>query len=151
MSQSLAKLYTHIVFSTKDRFPFLCNRELQQELNAYIGGIIRTLNSQPVVVNGVKDHLHIFCTVSKNSAVSKLVGEIKRVSSIWIKTKDKNLSKFHWQDGYCALSIGRSEINNVCAYIENQEEHHSITTFQDEYRKFLTEYEIEYDEQYVWD
>jgi putative transposase len=151
MSQSLAKLYAHIVFSTKDRFPFLSNKNLKSELHAYIGGILRTLNSQPVVINGVTDHVHILCAFSKNHSISKVVGEIKRVSSIWIKTKDEKLSKFHWQDGYGAFSIGRSEIADVCTYIENQENHHTIKTFKDEYRKFLEEYEVEYDERYVWD
>jgi REP element-mobilizing transposase RayT len=124
---------------------------LRSELHSYIGGILRTLNSPPVVVNGIVDHVHILCSFSKNHSISKIVGEVKRVSSIWIKTKDENLSKFHWQEGYGAFTVGRSEINSVCSYIENQENHHSVKTFQDEYRKFLEDYEVEYDERYVWD
>lgn len=151
MSQSLAILYAHIIFSTKYRFPFLTDRNLRNEVHAYIGGILKTWDSKPLIINGSADHIHILCSFSKNHPVSKIVGEIKRVSSIWVKIKDENLSGFYWQDGYGAFTIGRSEINNVYSYIENQENHHATKTFQDEYRGFLDEYEVEYDERYVWD
>ncbi len=120
-------------------------------MHAYLGGICKTLDSRPIIVGGVADHVHILCLLSKNHAPSKVIGELKRVSSIWVKTKGEMLAKFHWQSGCGAFSIGRSEVAVVRAYIENQEEHHKIKTFQEEFRVFLQEYEIEYDERYIWD
>jgi putative transposase len=151
MSQSLTRLYAHITFSTKDRYPYLVQNSLREELHSYIGGVLKTLDSQPVIIGGVADHVHILSRMSKNHSISKIIGEVKRVSSIWIKTKSPDLSRFHWQNGYGAFSIGRSEINAVENYIRNQEGHHRIKTFKDEFLSFLHEYEIEYDERYVWD
>jgi putative transposase len=151
MPQSLTQLYAHMVFSTKERFPFLSDNAIRDEMHAFIGGICNTLDSQPVIVGGVSDHVHILCLLSKNQALSRIIGELKRVSSIWIKTKGGILSKFHWQNGYGAFSIGRSEIDTVRIYIQNQSEHHQKRTFQDEYRAFLQEFKMEYDEKYVWD
>ncbi len=151
MPQSLSKFYTHITFSTKDRFPFLNEKNVRKEMHAYAGGICKTLDSQPIIVGGIADHIHILCLLSKNHALAKVIGELKRVSSIWVKTKGEMLTKFHWQSGYEAFSIGRSEVDVVRAYIENQEEHHKKKTFQEEFRTFLQEYGIEYDERYIWD
>ena len=124
---------------------------MREEVHDYLGGTIRSLDSYPVIINGISDHVHILFVKSKNLSVSKIVAEVKRVSSIWVKNKFKELKKFYWQDGYGAFSVGRSEVNRICKYIENQEKHHLVRTFQDEYRKYLKEYEIEYDEKYVWD
>ena len=126
MSQSLTKLYAHITFSTKDRYPYLTQNSIREEMHAYIGGVLKTLDSQPIIIGGGADHVHILSRMSKNHPVSKIIGEVKRVSSIWIKSKSPDLSRFHWQNGYGAFSIGRSEIITVEKYIRNQEEHHRI-------------------------
>jgi putative transposase len=151
MPQSLARLFTHITFSTKERFPFLNEKVFRNEMHAFLGGICKTLESPPIIIGGIADHVHILCLISKNHAVSKVIGELKRVSSLWSKTKGGVLTKFHWQNGYGAFSIGRSEVNAVRAYIEGQEEHHRKKTFQEEFRSFLADYGIEYDERYIWD
>jgi REP element-mobilizing transposase RayT len=151
MPQSLTKLYVHIVFSTKDRFPFLNDKRIRNEMHSYLGGICNSLESPPLIIGGISEHVHILCQQSKNRAISKVIGEIKRVSSIWSKTKGGILTKFQWQNGYGAFSIGRSEIEIVRRYIENQEDHHGKKSFQDEFREFLKEFEMEYDERYVWD
>ena len=151
MSQSLTRLYAHITFSTKDRYPYLAQKSIREEMHAYIGGVLKTLDSQPIIIGGATDHVHILSRMSKNNPVSKIIGEMKRVSSIWIKTKNPDYARFHWQNGYGAFSIGRSEVNAVEKYIRNQEEHHKIKTFKDEFLSFLEEYEIDYDERYVWD
>jgi putative transposase len=152
MPQSLTSLYTHIIFSTKDRFPFLDSTDVRHEMHAFLGGVLKTMDSYPTIVGGVSDHVHILCLLSKNHAVSKVVGELKRASSVWAKTKEERIfSKFFWQNGYGAFSIGRSEVDAVRAYIESQQEHHRRRTFQEEYRAFLEEYGIQYDEKYVWD
>jgi hypothetical protein len=79
------------------------------------------------------------------------VKEVKRTSSGWVKGLSPKLASFHWQGGYAAFSVSQSNLKDVIAYIENQEEHHKRVTFQDEYRAFLHAYGVEYDERYVWD
>ncbi|MEX1138077.1 MAG: IS200/IS605 family transposase [Bacteroidota bacterium] len=151
MPQSLAKLYVHIVFSTKERFPFLQDKDIQEEMHAYLGGICRNQNSPALVVGGVTDHVHILSRLARVISVADLLKELKIQSSKWIKTKGGFLTKFRWQNGYGAFSVGQRELETVISYIRSQQEHHRKKTFQEEYRQFLKEYEIEYDEQYVWD
>jgi hypothetical protein len=116
-----------------------------------MGGILNGLDAKPVIVGGIADHVHIVCSVPKNESIARTVGELKRVSSIWIKSKDRSLADFYWQNGYGAFSVGTFDIDIVRIYIENQEMHHAEKTFQNEYIKMLEDHEIEYDEQYVWD
>lgn len=151
MSQSLAKLYVHIIFSTKNRFPFLQDKEIKNEMHSYLGGAFNELQSQVIAVGGVADHVHILCTLSKNLSLAKLVGEVKRESSKWVKTKGRGVSKFAWQNGYGAFSISQPHVEAVRKYIARQEEHHRKKTFQDEFRAFLKQYDVEFDERYVWD
>ena len=151
MSQSLAKILVHLVFSTKERRPFLRDLQLRDELHRYLGGIILNLDCQPIIVGGVEDHVHSLFALARTSALSEIVKEIKRGSSLWIKTKSKGLSDFAWQNGYGAFSIGSSQIEAVRRYIKNQEEHHRTASFQDEFRTLLRRYRIECDERYVWD
>lgn len=149
MSQSLSKVYTHLVFSTKHRHPLL-SPEVQPELFKYFGGICNNIECYPVKIGGYTDHVHILCLLSKKIALMNAMEEIKKSSSKWIKTKGETFAKFHWQDGYGAFSVNPSEINVVSEYIENQTEHHKRKTFQEEYRMFLKKYKVEYDERYVW-
>lgn len=151
MPQSLAKLYVHIIFSTKNRYPFLQDKEIRNEMHSYLGGACNELDSQVLIVGGVADHVHILCTLSKNLSLAKLVGEVKRESSKWVKTKGRGLSKFAWQNGYGAFSVSQSQVEVVRKYIGKQEEHHRKKTFQDEFRASLRKYEIKFDERYVWD
>ena len=150
MGQSLVKNYVHIVFSTKHRQPFI-NEAIEKELYSYIGGICKALECPPIKIGGYYDHVHILCMLSKKITLMKLLEEIKSHSSKWIKTKDESLKNFYWQDGYGAFSVNPAEVDVVIKYIENQKEHHGKVTFQDEYRKFLKKYKVEYDEKYVWD
>lgn len=150
MGQSLVKNYLHLVFSTKYRAP-LIHPPAEVELHSYLGGICNKLECQVIKVGGSTDHIHILCMLSKKIALMKLVEGIKLHSSKWIKTKGIEYKNFYWQDGYGAFSVNPSELNNVIAYISNQHEHHRIKTFQEEYRIFLKEYNVEYDEKYVWD
>jgi putative transposase len=120
-------------------------------MHAYLGGTCKALDCPVLKVGGVSDHVHILCALSRSLTIAKLVGEIKRESSKWVKTKGKMLGKFAWQSGYGAFSVSQSEVERVRAYIAGQQEHHRIRTFQDEYRAFLRENGVEYDERYVWD
>jgi len=102
-------------------------------------------------VGGVDDHVHVLSTLSRISDAAIMVNEVKRSSSLWIKGRNRRLKDFTWQSGYGVFSIGFSQIPTVRRYILNQDEHHKKVSFQDELRRFLKRYEIEYDERYVWD
>lgn len=149
MSQSLSKLYVHLIYHTKYSSVLIRNEE-KQKLYAYIGSVLKSNESIPIVINGTNDHLHILCVMSKNIALAKLVEEIKRHSSRWIKTLDEYYNEFAWQGGYGGFSVSPSIHNKTKRYIENQEEHHKRKTFQEEYLMFLKEYGVEYNEKYLW-
>jgi REP element-mobilizing transposase RayT len=119
-------------------------------LYAYIGGIIKANEAVPIKINGTENHLHILTTMSKNMPLAKFVEEIKRNSSRWIKSKEEHYQHFAWQGGYAGYSVSQSKVSVVEKYIENQKEHHKKETFQDEYVKFLREYNVDFDEKYLW-
>jgi putative transposase len=116
-----------------------------------MASIFKALKSPALIINGTSDHLHSLLSLSRVMTIADLVEEVKTGSSKWIKTKGKQFHTFHWQSGYGAFSIGQSQVPGVRRYIRRQKEHHRRMTFQDEYRKFLNAYEVEYDERYVWD
>jgi REP element-mobilizing transposase RayT len=151
MAQSLARLWTHLIFSTKDRFPFLTDKALRSDMHAYLSEMFRKQGCETLIVGGVEDHTHSLFALSRTHAIAGVIKEVKRTSSGWIKGASRKLSKFHWQGGYAAFSVSQSNLVNVIRYIENQEEHHKRVTFQDEYRAFLNAYGIEFDERYIWD
>jgi len=151
MSQSLAQVYLHIIYSTKHREPFLVDDGLRREMHAYIASIFKAYESLPLIVGGTTDHVHILCTLPRTETYAKMIGKSKRNSSKWVKTKDPKLSNFMWQNGYGAFSVSHSLISKVQAYISNQEQHHQKKTFQEELREFLTKHGITFDEQYIWD
>ena len=151
MPQSLAKILVHTVFSTKERRPFLRDKALREELHRYLGGILTNLDCQPIIAGGVEDHVHLLCALSRTCEPAEMVKEVKRGSSLWLKTKGPHLQGFAWQNGYGIFSIGFSQIPSVRDYIARQEEHHRKVSFQDEFRHLLRRYETEFDERYVWD
>ena len=151
MAQSLAKILLHLVFSTKERRPFLKDQTLREELHRYLGGILTNLECQPLIIGGVEDHVHLLFAHSRTATVADVVKELKRGSTVWLKTKSPGLSEFAWQNGYGVFSIGQSQVEDVRAYIAGQKEHHRKISFQDEFRRLLQRYEIAFDERYVWD
>src|SRR5262245_59119810 len=151
MSQSLSRIYLHIVFSTKGRRQYFQDADLRTELHNYLGGTCRNLECPSLCVGGVDDHVHILCRLSRTFTVAELVRELKRESSKWLKTKSTELLDFHWQDGYGAFSVSHSNVETVRKYIAQQAKHHRSETFQDEFRHLLRLHEIEWDERYVWD
>jgi len=150
MSQSLAQLYAHLVFSTKNREPCL-TPEVQRRLFPYLAGALKAQGSPAIKVGGYLDHIHILCRLSKNVAPSKTIGEIKTESTKWLKAEFPPLSNFSWQAGYGIFSVSASQVDTLVTYIENQAEHHRTSTFQEEFRKFLGKYSVEFDDRYVWD
>ena len=150
MPQSLSKVYVHIIFGTKNR-QNLIDDSIENSLYEYLGGICKVLDCNPVKVGGHKNHVHLLCLLSRKVAQMKLLEEIKKQSSKWIKTKGQAYSNFYWQDGYGIFSINPTETDKVIDYIQLQQEHHKHKSFQDEFRAFLKKYKVEYDERYVWD
>jgi REP element-mobilizing transposase RayT len=120
-------------------------------MHAYLHGICEKQRSPSIIVGGVEDHVHIACRLNKVLGVSELIKELKQGSSTWIKTEFQNQQLFHWQNGYGAFSVSPSHLPALKQYIDNQEEHHRHESFQDEFRRLLRKYKIEYDERYVWD
>jgi REP element-mobilizing transposase RayT len=150
MPQSLSSILIHLIFSTKNREPLL-SPEIDAELYPYIASIFKAMKSPALIIDGASDHLHTLFSLSRVVTIADLVEEVKTESSKWIKTKGQEFRNFHWQNGYGAFSISQSEVATVKRYIRRQKVHHRRVTFQDEYRRFLTAYEVEYDERYVWD
>lgn len=124
--------------------------EIEEELFAYIGGISNNNKSKLLAANGTANHVHLLVSMSKNVELSVLVGDIKRDSSKWIKTKGAAFANFQWQDGYGGFSVGYTQINDVKKYIAGQKSHHAKVGFENEFRYFLNKYAVEYDERYVW-
>jgi REP element-mobilizing transposase RayT len=141
----------HTIFSTKDRHPFLHDGELREELHRYLGGILTNLACPPISVGGMEDHVHLLSGLSRTCEPAAMVKELKRSSSLWLKTRSPRMKNFAWQSGYGIFSIGFSQIKTTRNYIEGQEEHHRTVSFQDELRQFLQRYEIAFDERFVWE
>jgi len=150
MAQSLSKVLLHLVFSTKYRTPWITEL-LQPKIHAYLAGACRNKGSEAFRVGGTEDHIHIACTLPRTLTISKLLEEIKRSSSAWIKKQDPRCKDFSWQAGYGAFSLGQTQRNPLIGYIDNQREHHRHRTFKEEFLDFLHKYEIDYDERYLWD
>lgn len=150
MPQSLARIHVHLIFSTKHR-ERLIPRHLGHDLHAYMGGILRDLDCQPVEINTEPDHAHVLFLLSRVEKLSDVVRQIKTGSGAWLREHDQTLKGFHWQNGYGAFAVSQSNVEDVRRYIRDQQAHHRVTTFQEEYRRFLERHQIEYDERYVWD
>jgi putative transposase len=150
MAQSLADIILHIVFSTKDRQPWILP-EIEEELFQYICGTSRELKSPVIKINGVEDHLHILLHLGKTITVSDLISKLKSSSSQWIKTKHEKHRHFCWQNGFGAFSVSRPIIDGAIKYISNQKEHHKTISFKEELLAMLGRAQIEYDEKYLWD
>jgi len=150
MPQSLTKLYAHLVFSTKNRAPYI-DENIQPRLHAYLATTLRNLGSKYAVVGGVEDHVHILFDLSKLHTAADVVEQIKRESSKFVKSLGSKYGQFYWQRGYGMFSVSPTLIAEAEAYVRNQAEHHRRHSFQEELRGFLRRYEIPFDERYVWD
>jgi putative transposase len=150
MPQSLSKLYVHLIFSTKHREPVLIP-SVRGALHAYVATVLKNQDCPALKVGSTRDHAHLLFRLSKNLTLAEVVEKVKTSSSKWLKTQGRALQAFYWQNGYGGFSVSPGEVDSVAAYIEGQEEHHRVVSFQEEYRKFLEDYGVEYDERYVWD
>src|SRR5207247_1167582 len=129
MAQSLARLWTHLIFSTKERYPFLSDHVARNGMHAYLGTVLRSHDCPTLVVGGTEDHVHALFVLSRKHSIANIVKEIKRTSSAWIKTVERRYSKFRWP-----------HVDQVQRYIVNQEQHHRRKAFQYEFRAFLSKY-----------
>jgi putative transposase len=150
MPQSLSKVILHIIFSTKNRHPFL-DSDVRPRMHAYLATVCRDLSADLVYVGGVADHVHIVTTLPRTLSQAQLIEQVKKVSSKWIKQLDARYRAFFWQRGYGAFSVSPSQLATVLQYIETQQEHHRTRTFQEEYSELLRRHGIDFDERYVWD
>jgi len=149
VANTYTSLHYHIIFSTKNREPWL-TPDIEQRIWAFIGGIARAHNMTALQIGGVEDHIHALVTAPATIAPAQIAQYLKGDSSKWIHEEFRSLRSFGWQDGYGAFTVSKSDIPDVIAYIQNQREHHRKKTFKEEYLEFLIRNGIEYDERYLW-
>ena len=152
MPQSLAKVIVHVVYSTKNREPWLEDRAIRTELFAYNASILSSNVDCPVLlIGGVEDHIHILCLLSRKFSIMDVIKISKTETSKWLKRKGPGLGSFQWQAGYGIFSVSESKVAHTKRYIAAQEEHHKRFSFQDEFRELCKRHGVSIDERYVWD
>ena len=149
MANTYTQIFIHIVFVVKGRANLIPS-DKKEELYKYIAGIIKEKKHKLFIVNGMSDHVHILLGYNPIEALSELIKEVKRCSSMFINNNKWVRGRFEWQAGYGAFSYSKSQIDDVYRYIENQENHHKIKTFREEYIEMLKKFEVEYDEKYIF-
>jgi REP element-mobilizing transposase RayT len=150
MAGTYSQVYIQIVFAVKGR-ENLISKKWKEELNKYIAGIIKGKGQKPIIVNGISDHIHAFLGLRPAMAIASLARDIKNNSSNFINDHNWINGKFSWQEGYGVFSYSHSHIEAVYNYIKNQEEHHRKKSFREEYLELLKNFEIEYNEKYLFD
>lgn len=149
MPNTYTQIHIQAVFVVKFR-ECLIHPSWKEELYKYITGIIKKNGHKPLIINGMPDHIHILFGLRPNQSLSELMQDIKGDSSKWINEKGYLKKKFSWQEGYGAFSYTKSILPTIINYIKNQEEHHRKKGFMEEYKEFLKEFEVEYDERYLF-
>ncbi len=150
MPNTYTQLYIQFVFAVKYR-QALIHASWKNELYKYITGIVQNKDNKMLAINGMADHIHIFIGYKPKFPLPDLVKDIKLATNEWINERKFTAQKFAWQEGYGAFSYSRSQVHDVCTYIENQEIHHAKKTFREEYVSFLKAFEIEYEDKYLFE
>ena len=148
MSGSYTNLLYHIIFSTKDRRPFITT-EYQDRLYEYVGGTVRNLGGISLALNGTEDHLHLLAKLRPIASLADVLRDLKANATGWMHDLFPELEDFSCQRGYGAFTVSQSHVEAVSRYIAGQKEHHHKISFRDEFIRFLKENEIEFDERYV--
>ena len=148
MSQSLARVHIHLIFSTKLREPCISD-PVRCALHAYLATVLRNLGCPVTLVNSVEDHVHVLFELARSVTIGAAVEEAKKSSSRWMKSQ--GFTAFAWQGGYGAFSVSASQTERVMTYIAKQREHHQRMSFQDEFQAFLERHRITFDEQRLWE
>ena len=151
MPQSLAQVWLHLVFSTKDRQQFLSDETFRVEMFRMLAYHVTESGCVSASVGGHLDHVHLLIGLSRTLTIAKLVEKIKTETSKWSKSKENGSSLFSWQAGYGAFSVSHSNRNAVDEYIRHQDEHHRTRSFQDEFKELCKRHDVAFDERYVWD
>ena len=149
MANTYTQIHIHLVFAVKYRAAQI-DKAWKNDLYKYMTGILTNKNHKMLNINGMPDHIHILFGMRPNEALSDIVRDLKKDSAEWIKKKGFLKSKFQWQEGFGAFAYGRTELDKIHRYIDNQEEHHRATTFREEYLHFLKAFEIDYDDRYIF-
>ena len=149
MANTYTQIHIQFVFAVRFREAVI-HSSWKDELYRYMTGIVQNNKHKLIAINGMPDHIHILIGMRPTQSISDLMQDIKGSSSKWINQKGFIKGKFEWQEGYGAFSYGKSQVKDVIAYIENQEQHHSKKTFRDEYLDFLKKFDVEYDEQFIF-
>ena len=144
---SYTNLLYHVVYATKERAPLITNT-LKPRLHEYLGGIVRGLECIPIEINGVSDHVHLLVKLRPTISVSDFLSKLKANSSGWAKRQTQR--RFAWQARYGAFTVSESQVENVRAYIRNQEKHHQKFSFEEEFKALLTAHRIDFDEPHLW-
>ncbi len=150
MANSYTQNYIQYVIAPKWRKNILLP-SFDERLRKYMTGLVQKRKSKMIAINNVTDHLHFFIGLHPTISVSKMIQEVKGLSSKFINDNKFIKSKFQWQDGYGAFSYSRSAFSNVIRYIENQQEHHKKQTFKEEYFEFLTKFEVDFKNKYLFE
>jgi REP element-mobilizing transposase RayT len=145
-----SQVYIHLVFSPRGREACL-REEIQEEIYSYISKTITNKNHKSININGMPDHIHILVGLNQTQAISELVCDIKRSSSLYINEKKLIRTKFQWQEGYGVFSYSRSHLSRIYRYIENQKIHHQKRTFKDEYLESLQKFNIPFENSYLFE
>jgi REP element-mobilizing transposase RayT len=148
MAQSLASLHIHLVFSSKNRAAVIRDG-VRDALHGCMAQVLKNIGCSPILINSMDDHVHILFDLARTAAVSRVVEEVKKSSSRWMKTQ--GVSGFSWQSGYGAFAVSRSRLDAVRKYVAEQHQHHQKRGYQDELRQLLVGHQIEFDERYIWD
>jgi putative transposase len=149
MSNTYTQIHVHFIFAVKYRDGVI-HKDWKDELYKYITGIVQNNNHKMISINGMSDHVHMLIGIKPTQSISELLQDVKGSSSKWVNEKKFTKRNFEWQEGYGAFSYGRSQLKNVIAYIENQEQHHSKKSFKEEYIDFLEKFEVDYNEKYIF-
>ncbi|HUT92479.1 MAG TPA: transposase [Thermoguttaceae bacterium] len=145
---SYTRFQSHLIFSTKQRQPWLY-ADTMPRLVHYIGGIIRGLGGTLIEGNGPEDHIHLAAILPATRAPSDVLRDVKALSSKWLHQTFPSLHGFGWQDGYAGFSVSETVMSKVVDYIRKQQEHHRRMTFEEEIARLLRQHGIEFDERYI--
>ena len=149
MANTYTQIHIQAVFSVQNR-ESLIYKSLQEDLNKYITGIFANNNHKLLSINGMPDHVHVLFGFRPTQSLSDLMQDVKGSSSMWINDNRLVKGKFSWQEGFGAFSYSKSDLPNVIHYIENQQIHHKKFSFQEEYIKLLKDFDIDYDDRYIF-
>lgn len=150
MPGTFSQIYIQVVFAVKGR-ESLISESWEEEIYKYISGIVKNKGQKMLAINGMPDHIHLLIGMKPSCCLSDLVREIKKSSNEFITEKKFTRFKFNWQEGYGAFSYSHSALDNVISYINNQKEHHQRQSFKNEYKEFLTKFQIEHKDEYLFE